>query len=330
MRRILTYVLIGLGVFAISLGLLFRFYVYPLVAKVPLDVDTVSVARGTGITSVVIAEVDGVPTPSIRHGLSVTSTTHVSGDLTQPQVVADGDVAVWIEATRAVDDGSGILLSAYVRSVCLDRRTSVAVAPCDGQYLEEERGDRVDAAPDTVQQPGNSFKFPFGTEKRGYQLYDMSTKRTVETRFDGEDTIRGVDVYRFVATVKPTRIGAQEVPGSLVGRDEPAVTVGRYYQDERTIWVEPSTGVWIAVRDKAKQELVAPGQRPGEGTVVYEGTMNLDDRSVQDNVDQVTDNTGRLALLTVWPVVMWVVGLVLVAAGVLLLFRRRRRERPTG
>lgn len=324
MRRIVGYVLIGLGVFAISFGLLLRFYVYPLAAKVPLDVDMISVATGTGITSVVVDEVDGVPTPEIRENLSVTSTTFVSGDLTQPQVVEDGDVAVWVEATKTVDDGSGILLNAYVRSQCLDRQTGAAVAPCNGQYLEEQQGDRVKGAPNIVQQPGNSFKFPFGTEKRSYEMYDMSIKRTVEARYDGEDTIKGVDVYRFIAVVKPTRISQQEVPGSLIGMDEPSVTVDQYYEDERTIWVEPATGVWVAAQDKSKQELVAPGQSPGEGTVVYEGTMKLSDSSVDDNLKQVTDNTGRLALLTVWPIVMWIGGLVLIAVGALLLFFRRR------
>lgn len=324
MRRIVSFVLIGLGVFSVALGLLFRFYVYPLAAKVPLDVEIVSVAQGSGITSVVIEEVDGVPTPVIRENLSVTSTTFVSGDLTQPQVVDGGDVAVWVEATKTVDDGSGILLNAYVRSQCLDRQTGAAVAPCDGQYLEEQQGDRVDGAPDLVQQPGNSFKFPFGTEKRSYKLYDLSTKHTVEARFDGEDTVKGVDVYRFVAVVKPTRVGEQEVPGALVGVAEPAVTVDRYYQDERTIWVEPSTGVWVAAQDKSKQELVAPGQSPGDGVVVYEGTMKLNDHSIDENIKQVTDNSGGLALLTVWPIVMWIGGLLLIGGGAALLFLRRR------
>lgn len=323
MRRVVGFALIGLGVFAVSLGLLLRFYVYPLAAKVPLDVESTSVARGTGITSVVVEEVDGVPTPTIRTDLNVTSTSYVTGDLTQPQVRADGDVAVWVEATKAVDDDSGILLSAYVRSQCLDRRTGEAVAPCDGQYLEEQQGDRVDGSPKEVQQPGMSFKFPFDTEKRGYGVYDIFAKRTVEARFDGEDTIKGIDVYRFVVEVPATRIGEQDVPGYLVGSDEPMVTVDRYYQDERTIWVEPATGVWISVQDTARQELVAPGQRPGDGTVVYEGTMKLDDASVEENISQVADNSGWLSLLTFWPIVMWIGGAVLVAGGVLLLRRNQ-------
>jgi hypothetical protein len=177
-----------------------------------------------------------------------------------------------------------------------------------------------------VQQPGNSFKFPFDTEKRGYPVYDISLKRTVEARYDGEDTVKGIDVYRFVIDVKPTKVGEQEVPGSLVGSDEPSVTVDRYYEDKRTIWVEPATGVWVAAEDTSKQEMVAPGQSPGEGTVVYEGTMKLNDHSVDENIKQVTENSGRLALLTFWPIVMWIGGLLLIVAGVVVLVFRR----PTG
>lgn len=324
MRRIVSYVLIGLGVFGVALGLLLRFYVYPRFAKLPLDVDTIAVTQGSGVTSVVIDTVDGVPTPEIHDNLSLTSTTRVTGDLTQPEVVDGGDVAVWIEATRTVDDGSGILISASVRSLCIDRHTGEAVAPCEGQYVEEEQGKRVTADPGTVQQPGLSFKFPFGTEQRSYQVYDTSLKRTVEARFDGADNVKGVDVYRFVAETKPTKVGEQQVPGSLIGADADSVLVGQYYQDRRTMWVEPATGVMIAVEDKGKQELLAPGQRPGEGTTVYDGTMNLSERTVEDNVREAKNNTGRLALLTFWPIVLWIVGGVLVVVAIPLLVVRGR------
>ncbi|MGH3876220.1 MAG: DUF3068 domain-containing protein [Actinophytocola sp.] len=326
MRRVVSYVLIGLGVFAIALGLLLRFYAYPRLAKIPLNVDNVSVARGDGVTSVVIDEVDDVPTPQIRHGLSLTSTTYVSGDLTQPEVVEGGDVAAWVEARRTVDDESGILVDASLRELCLDRFTGEAVAPCEGQYISKEEGKRVTADAYIVQQPGLSFKFPFGTEKRTYEYYDTTLEQAIEARFEGEETLEGVDVYRFVAESEPSKVETQEVPGSLVGVDDNSVTVDRYYEARRTMWVEPATGVLISVSDEGRQELLVPGQSPGEGTTVYEGTMNLDDETVANNVKQATDNAGRLELLTFWPVVLWIAGGVFLAAGVLLLIILSRRR----
>jgi DUF3068 family protein len=330
MRRVVSYVLIGLGVFAVALGLLLRFYAYPRLAKIPLDVDTVSVAQGGGVTSVVVAEVDDVPTPEIRHGLNVTSTTYVTGDLTQPEVVEDGDVAAWVEATKTVDDASGILIDASLRELCLDRHSSEGVAPCEGQYISVEQGERITTDAKTVQQPGQSFKFPFGTEQRDYRVFDVPTRRAVTARFDGEDTVQGVDVYRFVAETKSTRIGQKEVPGSLIGLDDPSVTADLYYSDRRTFWVEPKTGVIIAGEDTGKQELVAPGQSPGEGTTVYDGTLRLNDKTVTANVEQAQDNIGKLSLLTFWPIVLLIVGAVLILAGLVVLRIVMRRERLHG
>jgi Porin PorA len=329
MRRIVSYVLIGLGVFAVALGLLLRLYAYPKLVKIPLDIDNVSVAQGSGVTSVLIEEVDDVPTPKIHTDLDVTSTTHVTGDLTDPQVVEGGDVAAWVEATKAVDDASGILMDASLRELCLDRHSAEAVAPCENQYISVEEGERITTDPDIVQQPGLSFKFPFGTEQRDYQFYDLNVRKTVPARFDGTETIKGIDCYRFVAQTENARIDQQEVPGSLIGREEPSVRVDRYYSDRRTMWVEPDTGVLVSVEDEGKQELVAPDESPGEGTTVYAGTLRLNDKTVDNNIAQVNDNSGKLSLLTVGPIVLWIVGGVLILVGVPLLIssRRRRHER---
>jgi hypothetical protein len=329
MRRIVSYVLIGLGVFAVALGLLLRLYAYPKLVKIPLDIDNVSVAQGSGVTSVLIEEIDDVPTPKIHTDLDVTSTTHVTGDLTDPQVVEGGDVAAWVEATKAVDDASGILMDASLREVCLDRHSAEAVAPCENQYISVEEGERITTDADIVQQPGLSFKFPFGTEQRDYQFYDLNVRKAVPARFDGTETIKGIDCYRFVAQTENARIDQQEVPGSLIGREEPSVRVDRYYSDRRTMWVEPDTGVLVSVQDEGKQELVAPDESPGEGTTVYAGTLRLNDKTVDNNIAQVNDNSGKLSLLTVGPIVLWIAGGVLLLVGVPLLIssRRRRHER---
>jgi hypothetical protein len=331
MRRIVSYVLIGLGVFAVALGLLLRFYAYPKLVKAPLDIDNVSVAQGDGVTSVLIEEIDGVPTPRIHHDLSVTSTTHVTGDLTEPRVTEGGDVAAWVEARRTVDDTSGILMDASLRELCLDRHSGEAVAPCENQYISVEEGQRITADATIVQQPGLSFKFPFGTEKRDYRIYDLNVRKAVPARFDGVETIKGVECYRFVAKTEAARIEQQEVPGSLIGRDdEPSVTVDRYYWDTRTMWVDPKTGAQILVEDVGKQELVAPDESPGEGTTVYDGVLRLNDKTVDNNVAEANDNSGRLSLLTVGPTVLWIAGGVLLLVGVPLLLLDGRRRRQEG
>jgi hypothetical protein len=316
LRRIVSFILLGLGVFAVALGMLLRFYAYPQLAKIPLDNESTSVSEGDGITALVIRTVNGAPVPEVRHNLSLTSTTYVTGDLTQPEVKEDGDVAVYVEATKTVDDATDIVVDASVRELCIDRHTTEAVAPCEGQYIETEQGQQVKSDRNTVQQPGLSFKFPFGTEQRDYQFYDLSVRKPVNARFDGEETIQGLETYRYVMTVPPTKIGDKEVPGSLVGRDdEPSVDTELYYRVKRTVWVEPETGIVVVGQQEGKQELVAEGQQQGEGTTVFDGTLRFNDATINDNVTKAEDNKSKLGLLTSWPVAMWVVGAILIVVG---------------
>lgn len=320
MRRILSFILLGLGVFAVALGLLLRFYAYPQLAKIPLDQESTSVAEGEGITALVVETIDGAPSPEIRQNLSLTSTTYVTGDLTQPEVQEDGDVAVFVEAIRIVDDASGTVISASVRSLCVDRFTNAAVAPCEGQYIEQEQGTRVTSDRNTVQQPGQSFKFPFGTEQRDYEYYDLSSRETITARFEGEEDVQGLEVYKFAMEVEPTKIGDREVPGALVGEPaEASVEAELFYQVRRTVWVEPETGIVIVGEQETKQELLTAGQEPGEGTTVFDGTLRFNDQTINDNVTKAEDNKSKLTLLTSWPIAMWIGGAVLIVLGGVLL-----------
>lgn len=323
MRRVVGFVLLGLGVFAVALGLLLRFYAYPQLAKAPLDTESLSVAEGDGITALVIETVDGAPVPEIRNNLSVRATTFVTGDLTKPEVKEDGDVSVYVEAIKMIDETSGITITASVREQCFDRFSGEAVAPCEGQYIEAEQGERETANRNTVQQPGLSFKFPFGTEQKDYKFFDSQVRKAVNARYDGEDTVQGLDTYRYVIEVPNTVIGEREVPGSLIGQpDEPSVDVEVYYQAKRTLWVEPTTGVIVLGQQEMTQELVAPGEEPGEGTVVFDGTLRLNDETVNKFVTTAEDGKGKLAFLTVWPIVMWIVGGLFILGGLFLLFSR--------
>jgi Porin PorA len=319
LRRILSFILLGLGVFAVALGLLLRFYAYPQLAKVPLDQESTSVAEGDGITALVVETVDGAPSPEIRHNLSLTSTTYVTGDLTAPEVEEGGDIAVYVEAIKTVDDASGIVVNASVRSLCVDRFSNEAVIPCEGQYVEKEQGKRKDADRNTLQQPGQSFKFPFGTEPRDYKYYDLTAGEAVDARYEGTEDIQGLEVYRYVMDVSPTKVADREVPGSLIGEQEPSVKAELYYQVRRTVWVEPETGIVIRGAQDMKQELVSGGQAPGEGTTVFEGTLGFNETTVNDNVAKAQDTISKLSMLTAWPTYMWIGGGVLILAGALLL-----------
>jgi DUF3068 family protein len=333
LRRVVSLVVLGLGVFGIAAGLLLRFYAYPALAKIPHDPNTTAVAQGSGITALVYVVKDGSHTqPEIRHNLSLTSTTFVSGDLHAPEVQADSGVTSWIEATRVKDDQDGLTLSATVRELCLDRFSAEAVAPCTTQYIqkthEDNKDTRIPGTPRQVQFPGLNFKFPFQTQKQTYPWYDSELGKPVDAKFDGEDVVEGLPVYRFKQSVSPTSVGTQDVPGSMVGKSDPTVSAGLYYEVDRTLWIEPDTGAVVKVRQSMKQELRTPDQTAGLGTAVFDGTLELNQKTVDANVRTAKDNMPKLWLLTGLPVILWIVGGVLTVAGiVLLLAGRNRRQR---
>jgi hypothetical protein len=330
LRRVVTLVVLGLGVFAIATGLLLRFYAYPTLAKIPHDPKTSAVAQGSGITALVYVEKKGSPTqPEIQRNLSLTSSTYVSGDARAPEVQADGGVTSWIEATRVTNDRDGKEVNASVRELCLDRFSAEAVAPCTNQYLqktkEEGKDTKIPGTRGQAQFPGLNFKFPFQTEKRTYPWYDSGVGKPVDAKFDGEEKLQGLSVYRFKQSVPPTDVDGRDVPGSLVDKPEPTVSVRLYYQAEKTLWIEPDTGALIKVRQSVKQELRTSDQNAGQGTAAFDGTLELNKKTVDANVRVAEDNKSKLWLLTGFPVILWIAGGVLLAVGIVLLLAGRRR-----
>ncbi|NRN64201.1 hypothetical protein GC106_14070 [Kibdelosporangium sp. 4NS15] len=323
----MSLTLIGLGVFCIAGGLLLRFYAYPALAKIPQNPDTMSVAQGSGVTALVYVPEGPTARPEIRRGLNLTSRTYVSGDLRAPESKPNGDVVTWNEASEVRDDSTKLVVNGTVRQLCLDRFTAQAVAPCSNGYLEKEKGNREKAAGGAPQFPGLNFKFPFDTRKETYKWYDLSLGTTIDAKFDGEEEIDGVEVYRFRQTAPATQIDTRAVPGSLIGKPEPTVRAGLYYEVDRTLWIEPVTGAVIKAKQWSKQELRTLDEGPGQGTTVFDGTMELTKDTVAKNVATAKENSSQMWLLTGLPVILWIVGGVALLVGILLLVTGRQRPR---
>ncbi|CRK61364.1 hypothetical protein [Alloactinosynnema sp. L-07] len=329
MRRVITFVLLGLGVFAVATGLLLQLYAYPRLAKVPHNIDTKSVAQGSGITALVYVPNGSSSSPEIRENLSLTSTTHVTGDLSQPEVDRDSDVTAWTEASIVKDDEDDLVVTAGLRGLCMDRHTGEAVVPCEGQFYEDNKGDRKRASRNQLLQPGLNFKFPFGAEQRTYKWFDTEIKQAVDARFDGEEQVKGIDTNRYVITIPPTKIDTRDVPGKLIGKpDVPTIKADLYYEVTRTLWVEPTTGAILAGRQDGKQELREPSQAAGEGTYVFNGTLQLNDETVSKNSEEAKKNISKLFAITTLPIILWSAGGVIILIAVALLVFGGGDQRP--
>ena len=337
MRRAWSLILLALGVFAAAGAILLPEYVYPKLAKVPLDQDSTSVLEGTA-TKVLAVTPNGA---QIRENANLTATGKVTANFHAPEMHEGTDYAVWLLGVKVVDNADNTVVSASQRQVCFNRQTSEGYVPPKGEQNPacrdedsfvtdvsddppEKAGDPPKMVRKNMSQPGIQFKFPFGVEKRDYKVYDDSTQQAVNAKFSGTSTINGVDVYKFVEIVPDTLVGTKKVPGSLVGRTDPSVDAGLYYNGQVTMWVEPVTGIEVKVEQQQHQELRPDNAPP---TVVFHGTLTYNAKTIAQMVSQVETNKGKLQFLTtIGPITFGIAGGLMILVGAFLL--RRRRAEP--
>jgi hypothetical protein len=311
MRRVAGLLLLTLGVFAVGLGLLLRFYIHSALGVAPLDPANTTVAKGTGMTVFYPGDLKQ------RTDATVTATRQVRGTLAAPEVKIGGDVALW-HVGLVLEDEDGNLVNATDERVCVDRRTAMSVAKCSEQSINQDTN---------VQHTGLAYKFPFNTQKHDYPFFDVTLRgSTPPMHFDAEDVVNGLPVYRFVQSIPATKIADVQVPGNLVNGDATAVvTAGQYYQNVRTVWVEPYSGIIVKGQEQVRQVLRGSDGRDGE--VLLSGTITFTQDTVQNQVKDATKARNQLRLLySTGPIVMVTVGVVLIAGGALLLLIRRRPQ----
>ncbi|MDQ7803710.1 DUF3068 domain-containing protein [Amycolatopsis sp. A133] len=341
MRRAFGLILLALGVFAVAGAALLPTYVYPKLAKVPLDQDSTSVLEGTASKVLAVTDDGSGPVTEIRENRRLTATARVQANFARPEMHQDTDYAVWLLAVQVKDDADGTVLSASKRQVCFDRRTSEGYDPrgaadpkCtrESSYVTDlkEKADKEGEKPpeenDYKAQPGLNFKFPFGTEQKDYPVYDDNTGQAVTARFTGTETVNGIETYKFVQNIPDTKLETKQVPGSLVGATGSSVDADLYYRGVNTMWVEPVTGVEVKQQQQQHQEL-----RPATGspTVVFDGTLTYNGKTIAQMVDQIDENKGKLEFLSsTGPLWLGIGGGVLIVVALYLLLRRRPAAPP--
>jgi hypothetical protein len=324
MRRVAGILLVTLGAFGITLGLLMPTVIYDRLAVAPLDPDSETVAQGTNMTVFYPGELAKGGNP-IRTDATVTARRIVSGQYDAPEVELNGDVALW-RVGLVVEDERGTLVNAVEQWVCVDRRTAEGLQDCEKEKIDDGT-ETTD-----VDQRGLQYKFPFDTQKKDYTFFDISLRRALPIAYDGEESVNGLATYRFVQRIEPTKVKTQQVPGSLFGSTEGTLSSDQMYENVRKIWVEPHTGQIVKGEEQQRQFLKGPGNKE---FVVLSGTLAWTPQTVQQQVDKASEAADRLVLLTrTGPIVMWTVGGLMVIGGVLLLVagrgtpRSRHRGRP--
>jgi Porin PorA len=303
MRRVWGSVLVGLGVFLVVLAGMLRFWAADQLTVTPKDQYSVTVAPGSG------TYFDPGTLQSKTSDLVARRT--VKGDVN----ASNDTTGVW-DVSLLIETGDGTFVRGALDRVAFDRKSGESVHCC---------GEAVDSQP--VQHSGLSYKFPFDTKKQTYQWWDPNSSASYPAEYKGEETVQGLKTYKFVELIAAHQILTQDTPGSLLGSPQPSVQAPVFYQNTRTVWVEPRTGVIIKGMEENKTTIRdAAGQ---DKITVLQATFTFDDPTQRDQVKLANDaitkiNTGKLY----GPIGGLVLGLILIVAGAILL--RRSDSDDTG
>ena len=302
MRGKLGPILSGVGGFLLVLGVMLNVYVYPKVAVAPLDQKSTSTLVGED------AVVFDIPTLS-EITTDVTVKANVTGDVAAAEDEGGG-IAVWTNGTSTYSS-DGTMRSASVEQVPFDQHTGAAVDCCDA-YSEQEQGKA-----EAVKFQGQVFKFPFRTEKKDYNWWDSTLKKTFPAKFVEEDEVKGVKTYVFKQVIEPTVWTTMDVPASVLGEvGKGNLTAERTYANTRTFWVQPATGVVIDRTEEQRATLRFEGE---DRVTLTNADVRFSDETVQDNVDEYGGKPTMLMLVRiVLPLVLGIGGVLLIVAGVLI------------
>jgi Porin PorA len=305
MRRVVGSICIFLGALVLVVGVLAKPVLYSNLAKVPLDQKSVSVSTGEHM-SALQASAAGV---KVLTDATLQSTRTVRGIPGK----AKGNSAFWQTAVKS--EAVGVAALSYSdEGVSFDRVTGQATNCC-GDFKSTGTLDNP-ASTEPVTHKGLFFKFPFDTQKTTYQWWDGDLGRTEPMRFLRTQQIDGVQTYVFQQKSGSETYSKQTgLPGELFNSAKP-VDADAVYENTRTLYIEPNTGVVI----KGVEELNKRFEAPGFAAVpITKGTIGYTAATIKKNADD-WGSKGQLLGFVHGPLTLIgvLLGLILLGAGAFL------------
>lgn len=293
MRKIVGWVLIGLGTFLLVVGLLAVTWVPGATKKTPLDVDSETRLAGT-------AEKFNPGTGEVEDlDVKILSATRVDSD------ESTDEVALFVNTTCVTEDvpdtpecvdnkDDSRLISNSIDVFATDRSTALAV---NSQEFLDKGATRHE---------GVINKWPFDTEQVTYPYWDGILGEAVDTTFEGVEEIDGLETYKFRELVEER--DAEVISG----------TTGLYSQD-KLLWIEPKTGTIIDQQQSETRSLE-------NGDLLLQLDAEFTDETVAANVEDTKSSVATLDLLgSTVPLVGFIGGLLLILVGMFLVFFTRVR-----
>lgn len=310
MKRGIGVVLVGIGVFLIAIAALLRFTVVPSVAKAPL-----SPGQGNSDNGVVQTDQSGVAaklfdpaTLKERTDVPLKAIRFTRGDVpaSQTDEAKADDLAVY-DTFQRVEDNAGVVVQADTSRFAFNRVTS-ELSNCCGANIDGANVEMSGVMP---------LKFPMFTQATTYPYFDTSLNRGVDAVYQGTEDVEGLTTYKFLVSVPPTQTGTIEVPGDLVGSPDPSFVAPRFYANDLTLWVEPTTGAIVKGTSKQLQTLRGPDG--ADHVTIIDAVISSDPAEVTSGVDYAKTQAALISLLqTTVPLIGLILGLILLVVGILL------------
>jgi Porin PorA len=297
-KRVFGWVALVVGLFLVLLVPLILLYSVPRISKAPTDTDQNVVSNGSA--TYFSAKQLQLVGPTAVQNIEV-----FKGD----PPASTATVAVIHYTSHLVNRQTKASISYDKETYAMDRNTGLAMNCCG----------------ESPKMSGETVKFPFGTKKITYQLWDPSANASFPVHYARTEDLEGVTSYVLLGTSPKVQIGTIGLPNSLLGvQGQGLTTVPQWYQADTTVWVEPVTGQVLKgekhVHQWAGDQSGAPLLELADLHVQYS------DATVSYFVDQAKKNVKQLNLAKRGiPVGGGIVGLILALLGLFLLREPRRR-----
>lgn len=326
--RTLACILVGLGAFLLAAALLVPTYTVGKLKKTPLDLEVTTIAEGNG---------EVLDSKSLTAGKAVVDTDVPLVAQRYVTVVDPSDAdRITVQAgqtlRRTDKQGDTGLLTATVDRVTLDRVSSMPIQDPVGTIQTE-----ANKPAEEVEHTGLQYKWPFDGEQRAYPYFDLNSRSTQDIDFVEETEINGMKVYHYSQKVGPVDLSKVvaaptnklALPAStwgVEGGDAP-ITMTRFYENERDVWVDPVTGVVVKGQEKLYQYYARSAGKPE--VTVLKATLPFDEDTIEYQIQQAKDGQDKLAVFgRTLPIVAGILGAISLIAGLFLGLRGGRGNGP--
>lgn len=337
--RIAACGLLGLGSALLMAALLLSTYTSSRITQIPLDLDKTLVSSGTGTA----LDPDSLLQPRFIINRDVPLVSQQALSVEQPSNAEVVTLQVGTSVRRSDRQQDTGLLLAMVDTVTVDRATAQAVNseeyPAGSLQAPRTVEDTKPATSRPLEHQGLTYRFPFDTEKKTYQVFDPIAQQEFDANYVSEEDVNGLTAYRFQQNVgydstgklvepipykslldhnEETSVTARAGLWGLEGLDpEELITMERYYAAQRTFWVDPVSGTIVKSEEHANHYYSRDALVPEMSLADYKVTST--ESTIEQQVAAARSERDRIGLWTrVLPITFTAGGLIALVAGALL------------